>query len=189
MVSSIICGLLFNVIISFFFFICLQDCANSLQVGAGFGFKLVNRNRYSLMRRYWTWGLVTRTLTTCTSYANRKQHKYTYLRIFQFPSSPRSLFLWKTKSLKRKIKNVTSPWKFLTDTYIGNMCALILKRNKPFLIRRADNCYRCMIINERHENVIQFREGESLHNSLMMNFISCENKIFSYLVYPYVLAI
>jgi len=23
----------------------------------------------------------------------------------------------------------------------------------------ADNCYQCMIINGRHENVIQYREG------------------------------
>ncbi|XP_012265284.2 uncharacterized protein LOC105691407 [Athalia rosae] len=57
-------------------------------------------------------------------------------------------------------------------------------KNDMYIVREpADNCYRCMIINERHENVIQFRE-ESWCDQLssldeMCNSISSDESLIS----------
>ncbi|XP_046424468.1 uncharacterized protein LOC124303534 isoform X1 [Neodiprion virginianus] len=72
---------------------------------------------------------------------------------------------------------------FVNSTILNNRTCHE-NRNDMYIIHEAEeNCYRCMIINERHENVIQFRE-ELWCRSLapleeMCNSISSDESLIS----------
>ncbi|KAG7201492.1 hypothetical protein KM043_004249 [Ampulex compressa] len=58
-----------------------------------------------------------------------------------------------------------------------------LERSKDTYVVYDENCYQCMIINERHENVIQYREGWCVpeHTSLedICSKISSDDPLYS----------
>lgn len=57
------------------------------------------------------------------------------------------------------------------------------KEDTYVVYESAENCYRCMIINDRHENVIQFREGwcqpDNLNLESMCTVISSDDNLHS----------